>query len=100
SGRRRAGRRHRRGRRSPLRLIAMQRPGDDTSQLVEAFCEALWLEDGLAKNTLEAYRRDLLLYAQWLQADAAAPPLAGAGAIELQRYIAARHPSSKATSAN
>ncbi|MGH8720806.1 MAG: site-specific integrase, partial [Burkholderiales bacterium] len=26
---------------------------------VDAFCDALWLEDGLAKNTLEAYRRDL-----------------------------------------
>ena len=26
---------------------------------VDAFCDALWLEDGLAKNTLESYRRDL-----------------------------------------
>ncbi len=27
--------------------------------LVDAFCDALWLEDGLAKNTLASYRRDL-----------------------------------------
>jgi integrase/recombinase XerD len=27
--------------------------------LLDAFCDALWLEDGLAKNTLAAYRRDL-----------------------------------------
>jgi integrase/recombinase XerD len=35
--------------------------------LVDAFIDALWLEEGLAKNTLEAYRRDLNLYAAWLQ---------------------------------
>ena len=33
---------------------------------IDAFIDALWLEDGLSKNTLEAYRRDLTLYAQWL----------------------------------
>ena len=27
--------------------------------LVDAFCDALWLEDGLSKNTLAAYRADL-----------------------------------------
>jgi integrase/recombinase XerD len=33
---------------------------------IDAFIDALWLEQGLAKNTLEAYRRDLTLYSQWL----------------------------------
>jgi len=33
---------------------------------IDAFIDALWLEDGLARNTLEAYRRDLRLYAEWL----------------------------------
>ncbi len=27
--------------------------------LLDAFCDALWLEDGLSRNTLESYRRDL-----------------------------------------
>jgi integrase/recombinase XerD len=27
--------------------------------VVDAFCDALWLEDGLAKNTLASYRQDL-----------------------------------------
>ena len=27
--------------------------------MLDAFCDALWLEDGLSKNTLDAYRRDL-----------------------------------------
>jgi len=83
----------------------MPRPADEPQQpvgarqLVDAFCEALWLEDGLARNTLDAYRRDLTLYAGWLEREGG-PALAEAGAGELQRYIAARHPGSKATSAN
>ena len=34
-----------------------------TSGVIDEFCDALWLEDGLAKNTLEAYRRDLSQFA-------------------------------------
>ncbi len=33
---------------------------------IDQFCDALWLEHGLAKNSLEAYRRDLRLFAEWL----------------------------------
>jgi integrase/recombinase XerD len=43
-------------------LAAQARTGDLTAAdgaLLDAFCDALWLEDGLSKNTLEAYRRDL-----------------------------------------
>ena len=29
------------------------------TQLLDAFCDALWLEDGLAKNTISSYRSDL-----------------------------------------
>ena len=36
------------------------------AELLDAFCDHLWLEDGLSKNTLEAYRRDLALFAGWL----------------------------------
>ena len=34
--------------------------------LLDDFCDHLWLEDGLSKNTLEAYRRDLTLFVDWL----------------------------------
>jgi len=37
-----------------------------SSASIDLFCDALWLEHGLAKNTLEAYRRDLKLFAEWL----------------------------------
>ena len=38
-----------------------------STQQIDVFCDALWLEDGLARNTLESYRRDLLQFAQWLE---------------------------------
>jgi integrase/recombinase XerD len=35
--------------------------------VLDQFCDALWLEDGLSRNTLEAYRRDLRQFGVWLQ---------------------------------
>ncbi len=35
---------------------------------IDAFCDALWLEDGLSRNTLDSYRRDLRQFAAWLEA--------------------------------
>ncbi|MET0964602.1 MAG: site-specific tyrosine recombinase XerD [Noviherbaspirillum sp.] len=67
--------------------------------LIDGFCDTLWLEDGLAKNTLEAYRRDLTLFAAWLE-EARGKPLDAAGADDLNAYFAARHADSLATSAN
>jgi integrase/recombinase XerD len=37
--------------------------------LLDEFCDALWLEDGLSRNTLESYRRDLRLFDTWLTAE-------------------------------
>jgi integrase/recombinase XerD len=39
----------------------------DADPAIDAFCDALWLEDGLSQNTLVAYRRDLTLFAAWLR---------------------------------
>ena len=36
------------------------------SNEIDAFCDALWLEDGLAKATLDSYRSDLGRLAAWL----------------------------------
>ncbi|SMP41660.1 site-specific tyrosine recombinase XerD [Noviherbaspirillum suwonense] len=77
----------------------MSRPALDSQPLIDGFCDTLWLEDGLAKNTLEAYRRDLSLFAAWLEAEAG-KPLDAAGADDLNAYFAARHAESRATSAN
>ena len=45
------------------------RPADRAE--IDAFCDALWLEDGLAKATLSSYRSDLERLAAWLAASAA-----------------------------
>lgn len=34
--------------------------------LLDAFSDALWLEDGLSRNTLESYRSDLQQFSDWL----------------------------------
>ncbi|MGA0023902.1 MAG: site-specific tyrosine recombinase XerD [Burkholderiales bacterium] len=34
---------------------------------IDGFCDALWLEDGLSRNTLDSYRRDLRQFAAWLE---------------------------------
>ena len=35
--------------------------------LLDEFSDALWLEDGLSRNTLESYRSDLQKFAEWLE---------------------------------
>lgn len=66
---------------------------------IDAFCDTLWLEDGLAKNSLEAYRRDMRLFSLWLQAECG-KTLYQAQAKDLNAYFSARHDSTKATSSN
>ena len=66
---------------------------------IDAFISALWLEEGLAKNTLEAYRRDLTLYAAWLQETASRGILLSTE-VDLASYAVAKHIHTKATSAN
>lgn len=66
---------------------------------IDEFCDTLWLEDGLARNTLDAYRRDMRLFAEWLDAERG-KALLDAGDADINAYFAARHADSKATSAN
>jgi integrase/recombinase XerD len=37
------------------------------ADLLDEFCDNLWLEDGLSRNTLDSYRRDLTKFALWLE---------------------------------
>ncbi|NUN60970.1 MAG: site-specific tyrosine recombinase XerD [Burkholderiales bacterium RIFCSPLOWO2_12_FULL_65_40] len=67
---------------------------------IDVFVDALWLEDGLSRNTLAAYRRDLTLYAQWLAQQQPAQTLDGTSEHHLQGYFAERHAGTKATTAN
>jgi len=82
-------------------------PDDDTGPalpaasraLVKRFVDALWIEDGLARLTLEAYKRDLTLYAHWL-ADTTGRSLETSTEVDLLGYIAHRHAGTRATTAN
>jgi integrase/recombinase XerD len=59
---------------------------DKNSALVDEFCDALWLEDGLARNTLEAYRRDLAQFAKWLEAQHGKKLIEG-DVADIQAYL-------------
>ncbi|HZQ60189.1 MAG TPA: tyrosine-type recombinase/integrase, partial [Casimicrobiaceae bacterium] len=43
-------------------------PRGDASSLIEAFCDQVWLQDGLAPASLDSYRQDLARFAAWLEA--------------------------------
>jgi len=69
--------------------------------LIDEFCDSLWLEHGLAKNSLDAYRRDMQAFARWLEVK-----LPQRGSLyevqphDLDAYFADRHEQSKPSSAN
>jgi integrase/recombinase XerD len=72
----------------------------DVSQpAIDAFIDALWIEDGLASNTLAAYRRDLSLYADWLARESGRS-IDESTEGDLLGYTMARHQGSRASSAN
>jgi len=55
--------------------------------LLDEFGDALWLEDGLSRNTLESYGRDLRLFSTWLAADRG-KTLLQAQRLDLLDYLA------------
>lgn len=63
---------------------------------VDAFIDALWLEEGLSPNTLAAYRRDLLQ----LYRGCGGRALYELVEQDLQQYISAEFTSTKPTTAN
>lgn len=72
-------------------------PADQTE--IDAFCDALWLEDGLSKNTLSAYRQDLSDLAVWLS-DSGQAGLAHASAEAVSAYFTGRFAAMRASTAN
>ena len=74
-------------------------PGAASQAAIARFVEALWIEDGLAANTLAAYRRDLSMYAGWLES-AHRRAIDESSESDLRAYAVARHASSRASSSN
>ena len=56
------------------------------ADLLDEFCDNLWLEDGLSRNTLDSYRRDLRKFAAWLEKERGVAMLQTTHA-DLQGYL-------------
>jgi integrase/recombinase XerD len=54
-------------------------------RLLDAFCDALWLEDGLSRNTIASYRADLEQFCSFLKKD-----LVKAGEEDLFMFLGSR----------
>ncbi|HEY5613129.1 MAG TPA: site-specific integrase, partial [Lysobacter sp.] len=75
---------------SERRMQAMALPPvpDADSLAIDRFLDALWAENGLARPTLDSYRRDLQGFARWRQGQGGG--LAGADRPALFDYLALR----------
>ncbi|HET6720454.1 MAG TPA: site-specific tyrosine recombinase XerD [Rhodocyclaceae bacterium] len=65
--------------------------------LIDEFCDALWLEDGLARTSLSSYRSDLAKTSDWL-ARQNGPTLQDCDELWLMRFIAEVAATRRATS--
>ena len=79
----------------------MKALSEANTRVLDRFADGLWLSDGLARNTLEAYRRDVTQLARWLD-EARGKPVVAADPADLQRHLAwqveTRHAKPRTTS--
>ena len=64
---------------------------------IDAFCDTLWLEDGLAKTSLSSYRSDLLHFSNWLGTQHMGS-LCCADEVALMRFVATLSQTLRASS--
>src|SRR5450755_4263193 len=64
----------------------------NSSALIDAFCDQVWLQDGLAASSLASYRRDLVAWARWLEPEknAAGKSLLAADRGDIEAFLAAQ----------
>lgn len=67
-------------------MNAAELPPQDSAE-IDAFCDSLWLEDGLSKSSLASYRSDLLRLSRWL-ADGGHGTLLSASEVALADFVA------------
>ena len=65
----------------------MKALSEANARVLDRFADGLWLNDGLARNTLESYRRDIAQFSLWLDS-ASGKPLVDADPADLQRHLA------------
>ncbi|HEX3633330.1 MAG TPA: site-specific tyrosine recombinase XerD [Casimicrobiaceae bacterium] len=59
------------------------------AELIDAFCDQVWLQDGLAASSLASYRRDLTAWSAWLERSAH-KSLLGAERTDVEAFLAAQ----------
>ena len=62
---------------------------ESDAALIDEFADALWLADGLSKNTLASYRSDLALFSNWLENSNVT--IVGADETAINGYLAFLH---------
>jgi len=73
-------------------------PNADAVRLIDAFCDQVWLQDGLAASSLASYRRDLSAWAVWL-ARRGGKMLLAADRGDVEAFLAAQfHAGARASS--
>jgi len=65
----------------------MKAPSNTATATLDRFADSLWLNDGLARNTIESYRRDVAQLARWLE-ETRRSTLLEASTAELHRHLA------------
>ena len=79
----------------------MKALSETDARLLDRFSDGLWLNDGLARNTLQGYRSDVAQFGAWLR-QAQGKALLEAGSADLQRHLAwqvdTRHAKPRTTS--
>ena len=58
----------------------------DSDALIDAFCDQVWLQDGLAQTSLASYRRDLRAWAAWLAQRGT--PMLRAQRLDVEQWLA------------
>jgi integrase/recombinase XerD len=67
------------------------------AELIDTFCDQVWLQDGLAPSSLSSYRRDLTAWARWL--DRRTSSLLDAQRTDVEAFLAEQfRAKAKATS--
>jgi integrase/recombinase XerD len=65
----------------------MKALSEANAKVLDRFADGLWLNDGLARNTLESYRRDIAQFAAWLE-EAGSGSVVEAAPADLHRHLA------------
>lgn len=60
-----------------------------SEQIIEQFCDQVWMEQGLSDATLSSYRSDLKLFSKWLQKQG--KTLTNSAPSDIQQYLAERY---------